>query len=208
MPGTVVLEEISVTYGQQTVLRGLSRTFESGKSVAIRGPSGSGKSTLLGVISGHLTPDSGSVTTHGIAAQDIDWLVQSSPLFPRRTVLDNACMSLLLRGHGLDYANQEALAALELVGLAGHAGSWTHSLSGGEKQRVAVARSIASGAKVILADEPTASLDAVSRLSVCEALAAATSTRNAIVIVATHDELVANYCDVQTVLVNGDLSEG
>lgn len=204
---TVVLDSVSVRFGTHIVLNEVTATFEAGSMSAIMGPSGAGKSTLLGVIAGHVRPLSGQVRYTECAATDVKWLVQSSPLFLRRSALENAAISLLLKGVEFDLACTRGLRALHRVGLESRADEAVHRFSGGEKQRVAIARALASRSKAVLADEPTASLDSLSRSQVCTALIAMTELTQVVGIIATHDEYVAQQCDRRYVLDNGRLSE-
>ncbi|MFK4762056.1 ABC transporter ATP-binding protein [Microbacterium sp. ZW T5_45] len=197
---------MTVTFGQRTVLDALSETFPAGRTSAVLGPSGSGKSTLLGVIAGRVRPQGGVVYYHGFERPDIEWLVQSTPLLARRTVLDNACLSAAARGRPDAETTSRALDALSLVGIKALAGTAAFKLSGGEKQRVAIARAMTAATPILLADEPTASLDPASREIVTESLRVA-AANGAAVILATHDEFVAERCDRQLHLVDGRIAE-
>lgn len=198
----IELDAVTVAFGRRTVLDALSETFAAGRTTAVLGPSGSGKSTLLGVIAGHVQPQSGTVRYSGYDHPDIEWLVQSTPLLARRTVLDNARLSAAARGRAGTATTKRALEALTLVGIEDLAETAAFKLSGGEKQRVAIARAITAAAPILLADEPTASLDPASREIVTESLQVA-AANGAAVILATHDEFVAHRCDRQLQLVEG-----
>ncbi|MEW1976303.1 ATP-binding cassette domain-containing protein [Microbacterium profundi] len=202
----IELDAVTVTFGQRNVLDALSETFAAGQTTAVLGPSGSGKSTLLGVIAGRVRPQSGRLRYLGFDHPDIEWLVQSTPLLARRTVLDNARLSAAARGRTDVDTTDRALEALALVGIADLAETAAFKLSGGEKQRVAIARAITTAAPILLADEPTASLDPASREIVTESLQVA-AANGAAVILATHDEFVAHRCDRQLQLAGGRIIE-
>nr|WP_276508639.1 ATP-binding cassette domain-containing protein [Modestobacter muralis] len=170
-------------------------TLESGDLTALMGPSGSGKSTLLAILSGLMPPGEGTrrVTGAPPGEQAVSWIFQNSPGLTRRTVLDNVSLGPLSAGATRQQAEDAARSALQLLGLGDLAGTRLFRLSGGERQRAAVARCIASRADLILADEPTASLDARNRALVCQALDAA-ARNGSVVVVATHDQAVAQAC--------------
>lgn len=184
-------------FGRRLVLTGLTAAFPAGRVSALMGPSGTGKSTLLAIVAGHLAPTAGRVqVTDGAGAPttDVEWLVQSTPTLARRTAWDNAALGALARGLDRPAARAEAARVLEQLALSPVREVRTFRLSGGERQRVAVARSIVRRTPVLLADEPTASLDPTSRSAVCDALRAAADA-GATVVVATHDPVVAGRCD-------------
>ncbi|RLP75068.1 ATP-binding cassette domain-containing protein [Mycetocola tolaasinivorans] len=194
----VVATDISVAFGERRVLNGMSATFEEGTITALRAPSGFGKSTLLAIIAGHQKPDAGTVTITSADGGDdtpgISWIDQASPVFPHRTATDNVAMGALSRGATREESLTIAAHNLTRLGLDDVRDRAGKRLSGGERQRVAVARSMAAETPVILADEPTASLDAASRGLVIDALRAAADA-GAIVIIATHDDTVAESAD-------------
>ncbi|PPI44557.1 ABC transporter ATP-binding protein [Rathayibacter tritici] len=194
---------VRVVFGGRPVLQDVALSVSAGEAVALCGPSGAGKSTLLAVLAGQLRPDSGRIRT--VPPERIAWIVQSTPLLARRTALDNAALGALARGARRREAEAEADRALLAVGVAGLRDRPVHELSGGERQRIAVARAVVARSEVILADEPTASLDPQSRALVIRALLGATAT-GAAVIVATHDPVVAAACD-RAVLLDGGVLE-
>lgn len=176
---------------QGWLFRGLSFEIAAGTTTAIVGPSGTGKTTLLAVIDGLLAPGEGTVVRpDGSRA----WLLQSPSLLPRRTARDNVALARVARGETWRASLRVADELLELVGLAAQRRRHGRLLSGGETQRVAVARCLASEPAVVLADEPTASLDRTSAAPVGDALAVI-AERGGTVLVATHDMRLAEQCD-------------
>ena len=134
---------------------------------AVVGPNGSGKSTLLRLISGLLTPDSGSVTIDGQPVGDADQRVglvfQEPRLLPWRRAIDNAAFPLELAGVGRAERNERAVRLLDLVGLKGFERAYPHQMSGGMRQRLAIARALAHDPSILLLDEPFSALDALTR---------------------------------------------
>lgn len=159
---------------------------EASSVVAIMGPSGSGKTTFLHVLGGLLAPDSGTAILNLRASEQIAWIVQNSPLLPRRTSQENVALGALAIGQDWDKAQYTAALLLQELGLAHTSSTAGYRLSGGEKQRVAVGRAMAARSSLILADEPTASLDAGSRSLVCEALRKS-AAQGSSVVVSTHE---------------------
>lgn len=194
----VDLHDLEYVVAGRRLFSEFSHSFAGPGSTAVMGPSGSGKSTLLGLISGILKPSAGRIGIDWDGApperSQPAWIFQSSSLLPHRSPVDNAMTAALMTGMEEGEAQNRAESTLEKVGLAHLARVKSARLSGGERQRVAVARAIVARSPLILADEPTASLDAVSRGKVVEALAEAAAS-GALVLVATHDAWVAEHCD-------------
>jgi ABC-type lipoprotein export system ATPase subunit len=174
----------------------LSFTVETGQVCAIVGPSGTGKSSLLGVISGIVTPWAGSVSVDAVAGRPrFCWITQSYNSLPQRSVLDNTALAALAAGCHRAAADEVALRSLRQVGLEHLSGHAANTLSGGELQRVAVARALASESGVLLADEPTGNLDRRnSEMVIATIIDAARSGRA--VIVATHDMSFRDAADI------------
>jgi len=179
--------------GSRILIAGFSHRFEGGQVTALMGPSGAGKSTLLGAIAGISDVSAGTIAIHPPHAR-IALTTQASTLFMERTTLDNLALGAISRGLTMQAAREVARDLGGEVGLGEVLESRAHQLSGGERQRAMIARSIAAGAQVLLADEPTASLDLASRDIICSALRLA-AVHGSVVIVATHDSHVADSAD-------------
>jgi putative ABC transport system ATP-binding protein len=200
------------------VLRDLELELAAGDYVAIVGESGSGKSTLLNLIAGLELPDHGSVVLDGrdLAALDDDartllrrrelgFVFQAFLLLPYLTALDNAALTLKLNGARHRDAQREAQALLAAVGLGEAIHRFPSTLSGGEAQRVAVARALAHRPKLMLADEPTGNLDADSAALVLDTLRTQIKTRGATGILVTHSAVAAASADRVYALRDGVL---
>lgn len=195
----VHLQDVTVRFEKRTVLDQLTMRIEGPAMVALMGPSGSGKSTLLSVVARGLKPTEGAVA---VEAERLEWIFQSAPILARRNALSNVALGPLSRGGSLEEAEAVAMGAMESLGIASLAKQAGYRLSGGERQRVAIARVLATTPKLVLADEPTASLDPQSRELVCNALRFVVDA-GGLVLVATHDQYVADRCDSIIRLVNG-----
>lgn len=203
--------------GAPPVLRDISFGLEAEVSIALMGPSGSGKTTLLGILGLLFAPWEGSVLLDGRAvsgreatqlrASSFGWVFQGTNALPRRSALENAALGLLARGFGGAEARRRAAAALDAVGLGALAAKPANTLSGGELQRVCIARVLASAPRFILADEPTGQLDGATTVGVVEALVANRPAGTSIII-ATHDPEVAGRCDRIVRLRDGRLIGG
>ena len=187
------LKEVSKSFGDRTVLRDVNIRHDNPGLIGFMGPSGAGKSTLFDIIAGHQAPDSGCVE-QSMSLDRVAWLAQSSPMLGRRSARDNVILGIALSHKAvssMDTVVDNVMNQLKISHIA-HRPAFT--ISGGERQRVAVARAIVAGAQLILADEPTASLDAESAQLVINSLASARDS-GALVLVATHDLKVASACD-------------
>lgn len=211
----VVCEEASRTFGSgagaSVAVQPADCRVVAGAGIAIVGPSGSGKTTLLHLLAGIDTPTRGSVSWPGIGALRpgvIAVVFQGPSLLPPLTVLENVALPLALAGHGDEARRAAAEAALERVGVGELADRLPEELSGGQAQRIAVARALAGEPRLILADEPTGQLDSANAAHVTEALIAAAGAAGAGLVIATHDEAVASRLAERWEMHSGRLRTG
>ena len=206
-----------------TTLRALdqvSLSVTKGEFVGLVGPSGSGKTTLLNIIGSLDAPTNGSATvlghnieslSHKEAARlrntHIGFIFQTFNLLPFYTVFENAEFPLLLQGIGSSQRKKLVMDALEWVGLADRAESKPAQLSGGESQRVAIARAIVKKPEIVLADEPTANLDAVNSHHIMKTMVQLNKELHSTLIFATHDEKVISYLKRKITLVDGRIKK-
>ncbi len=195
----VTLEDVSLVYDQRDLYAGLTATFEAHQLNAVVGPSGSGKSSLLSLVAGSIGPSSGAVHLHDSGAtlhadeSRCVWVPQALNAIGSRTVLDNVMIAPLSDGMLPAVALERSITSIDEVGLAGKAHRPARTLSGGELQRVSIARALASQRPLVLADEPTANLDAANTLHIASLLRRISTTKT--VIVATHDEAIFDLAD-------------
>ena len=199
-------KQVSTPDHELVIVNGATFAVGAGESVAVVGASGSGKSTLLGLLAGLDVPTSGRVWIDGedLFALDEDgrarlrgrlvgFVFQSFQLLPALTALENVMLPLELAGLG-DAASRAA-GVLGQVGLADRVGHYPRQLSGGEQQRVAVARAFATEPKLLFADEPTGNLDSATGAQVIELLFGMNRDRGTTLVLVTHDEALAARCD-------------
>jgi len=195
-------------------VHGVSCEVRAGDLIALTGPSGSGKTTLLHLLAGLDTPTTGTVEWPAIGRRDrlrpgpVATVFQAESLLPALDVVENVALPMLLEGADQDAARDRALAALHTLDLDVVAAKLPEELSGGQAQRVAVARVIAGQHRLILADEPTGQLDHASATVVIDALIAAAAATGAALVVNTHDQAVAERFDRQWAMRNGRLITG
>jgi ABC-type nitrate/sulfonate/bicarbonate transport system ATPase subunit len=188
MQVTAELHRATRRFGAVTAIADLSLTVEAGEVVALVGPSGCGKSTLLELLAGLQAPDEGSV-----GAVQAAYMPQRDLLLPWRNALANAALALECAGVGKREARQAAQPLFERFGLSGFERARPYELSGGMRQRVALARTFLSGRELVLLDEPFASLDQITRGSLQEWLADALQAEPRTVVLVTHDVQEAFY---------------
>ncbi|MBO3663079.1 ATP-binding cassette domain-containing protein [Microbacterium stercoris] len=175
----------------------MTADLASGKRYAITGSSGSGKSTLLSILAGQLIPSTGAIEND--TELTIGWVFQNPTGSPRRTAIDHVVLPMLARGMRRTEAQLKAMRLLYRFGLMPQARSEFRVLSGGQGQRLMLARAVAHAPGLLLVDEPTAQLDQHSATTVNEALRQ-TSLDGGIVVIATHDQRTADQCDEQIAL--------
>jgi putative ABC transport system ATP-binding protein len=211
MPNPLIaLDNVRLTLpsraGAVEILRGADLSVNAGEAIGIVGPSGSGKTTLLMVIAGLERVSSGKIAVAGtyLNGQSEDALTafrrdaigivfQSFHLIPTMTALENVAVPLEFKGH--DDAMATAQRQLERVGLGARLDHYPGQLSGGEQQRVAIARAVASGARIVLADEPTGNLDQETGGQIMDLLFALKREDGVTLLLVTHDRALAERCD-------------
>jgi putative ABC transport system ATP-binding protein len=216
-PGTLIeARGIIKSFGQTPALRGASLAAAPGELLAIMGPSGSGKSTLLHCLAGIFPPDSGEIWFDGrrldtrtesertrLRRTAFGFVFQFGNLVPELTAADNVALPLVLKRVGRKEAYRQATRWLDRLGLGDKGGRRTGELSGGEAQRVAVARALALGPQVLFADEPTGSLDSLTGDKVMTLLTGLAREQGVTMVVVTHDVRVAAYADRQVLVRDG-----
>jgi putative ABC transport system ATP-binding protein len=216
MNAALALDNVEYSYRRNPALRGVTLQLRPGEVVAVTGASGCGKSTLLHCAAGILTPDAGAVQVDGqdlaelpeeqraaLRRTKIGIVLQFGQLVPDLPLIDNVALPLLLSGHERGEAHVSALDWLEQVGIADDAEAVPAELSGGQTQRAAVARALITGPSVVLADEPTGSLDSRAGQELLAVLLKAARYRGSAVMMVTHDNLVAASADREIRLRDG-----
>lgn len=203
-------------YGATPVLDDVDLALEAGEVVALLGPSGSGKSTLLHLLAGLLRPDGGEVWLAGerldtlserrrsdLRLRRMGFVFQLGDLVPELTIAENVELPLRLTGVRATTARAQALAMLDRLGVAEHAHKRVSEVSGGQAQRGAVARALVHRPPVVLADEPTGSLDTTTGELVLEALVDAAAAQGTAVLLVTHELRVASWAHRDVLLRDG-----
>jgi lipoprotein-releasing system ATP-binding protein len=210
------------TYGETAILKDISFSLKPAEIVSIVGPSGAGKTTLLQILGTLDKPDKKSETSYTIDGTDmlslsdsalstfrnstLGFVFQSHQLLPEFTAIENICMPALIKGNRLKEANIRALELLDYFGLADRAKHKPTMLSGGEQQRVAVARALINSPSLLLADEPSGNLDAVAAAQLHDLFFDLRKTFAASVILVTHNKTLAARADRMLTLVDGQWS--
>ena len=215
---TTILHTSTLTkhYGATRALDGVSIAFAEGTSTAIMGASGSGKTTLLHLLAGIIAPDQGAVTyAHSeisrlsdadrsrLRREQFGFVFQQGLLVPELTAAENVALALMLNGMSKREALIPASQWLAALGLGGMEARRIGELSGGQAQRVAIARSQVTGARIVFADEPTGALDSTTSAEVMDALLGSTVGQGRTLVVVTHDPSVAARCQRVVTLSDG-----
>jgi len=216
----LLVRSVSKAYQNCRVLNEVSFAMNSGERVALMGPSGSGKSTLLNCLSGLDTPDEGSIIFDGKELTQLSSdertftrrgrlgsIFQFFHLLPTLTALENVALSLQLNNYSVSDQVELAMDMLEEVGVAHRAKAFPMEMSGGEMQRVAIARALVMKPKLILADEPTGSLDTKNGERVLNLIEALSESKQVGLILVTHQEETTRICHRTLHIHDGMLSE-
>jgi putative ABC transport system ATP-binding protein len=220
----LAVEGASVFFGkgdaQIRALRDVSLTFERGTLALVMGPSGSGKTTLLSMLGCLLSPDEGTVFVDGeavnqltepektaIRQKKISFVFQAFRLFHSLSALDNVALGFEIREPGESRRAEMARDLLVQFGLEGKLSQEPNDLSPGEKQRVAIARALAGNPPILLADEPTASLDAKAGRNICEILRKQVDEHGRTVVVVSHDPRWREFADRTITLCDGQVEQ-
>jgi putative ABC transport system ATP-binding protein len=208
--------EVSLSFGQTPALRGASVSVAAGEILAVMGPSGSGKSTLLHCLAGILVPDSGQVHFGGrridtlreqersaLRRDRFGFVFQFGQLVPELSAEENVALPLLLSGARRAAALSEAREWLDRLDLAGLERRRSGELSGGQAQRVALARGLVGRPDVLFADEPTGALDSLAGERVMELLSTTAREQGTAVVLVTHEPRVAAYADREVIVRDG-----
>jgi ABC-type lipoprotein export system ATPase subunit len=220
MSNIIELNNISKTFDNKkkiTVLKNLNFKFKKGKIYSLSGPSGSGKSTLLNLLSLIDRPSSGNIKIDNrninhneievndkIRSSNIGIVYQEKNLLPDFTAIENVCIASLAANDNHKIAEQESLKIIQKVGLKDRANHYPSELSGGEMQRIAISRAIVNKPRIILADEPTGSLDHENANQIFNLLFKL-KNKDRVIIFATHNRFFANKADYKISLSNGKI---
>ena len=216
LKATDIVREHGQGAGKVRALKGVSLSIKPGELTLLMGPSGSGKTTLLSILGCILSPTSGSLLVNGretvgldpeqlagLRRRNIGFVFQSYNLFPTLSALENVRLALDVRGFKSSEAPELATAALKAVGLSHRLKAYPRSMSGGEQQRVAIARALAGSPTLILADEPTAALDAENGLAVMALIQQLARDKSRAVLAVTHDHRTLPYADRVVTIEDG-----
>ena len=216
----LVADGVALSFGETPALRGASVAIERGEVVAVMGPSGSGKSTLLHCLAGILVPDEGEVRLAGrrvdtlgeaersaLRRDRFGFVFQFGQLVPELTAEENVALPLMLAGTGRAAALREARRWFGRLDIAGVERRRSGQLSGGQTQRVALARGLVARPEVVFADEPTGSLDSLAGEQVMELLTGAARSEGTTVVLVTHDARVAAYADREVTVRDGRIGK-
>jgi putative ABC transport system ATP-binding protein len=218
-PPALQAHEVVLSFGQTPALQGASLSVVAGEIVAIMGPSGSGKTTLLHCLAGILTPDSGEIRFAGRRVDTMNeterstlrrdrfgFVFQFGQLVPELTAEENIALPLLLGGARRSAALREARTWFPRLDLDGLQQRRSGELSGGQAQRIALARGLVAHPEVLFADEPTGSLDSLTGEHVMDLMIGAAREQGTTVLVVTHEPRVAAYADREVIVRDGRVS--
>lgn len=214
----IQLEGITKSFGTLQVLKGIDLEIDKGEVVSIVGPSGAGKTTLLQIMGTLDKPDSGRIVLNGTEVnrlkekelsafrnREIGFVFQFHQLLPEFTAVENVMMPALIQGQPMGTARKEALDILAFLGLSERASHKPAELSGGEKQRVAVARALINHPSVILADEPSGSLDTQNKGELHQLFFDLRDKLGQTFVIVTHDEGLAAQTDRTIHMIDGKI---
>ena len=217
--GLIEARDVARSFGQTRAHRGASVSVAAGEILAVMGPSGSGKSTLLHCLSGILAPDSGEIWFDGrridamgearrsaLRRDHFGFVFQFGQLVPELTAEENIALPLLLAGSRRAAALERARPWFGRLGLDGLEQRRSGELSGGQAQRVALARGLVADPRVLFADEPTGSLDSVAGEMVMNLLTAAVRDQGTTLVLVTHEPRVAAYADREVIVRDGKVN--
>lgn len=224
MINNIEIIDIKKSFGEDKVrvevLHGINAEINPGKLVFLVGPSGCGKTTLISIIAGILTPTSGQVKLFDedifalsnsknseFRRKNIGFIFQQFNLLPALTALENASIPLIANGVSREEAYKKTREMLKKVGLENHVNKLPKELSGGQQQRIAIARALVHEPKLLVCDEPTASLDAHSGQQVMEILQEQARKEDRVVIIVTHDDRIFKFADIILKMSDGRIIE-
>jgi putative ABC transport system ATP-binding protein len=213
----IKLENVEKYYGNHKVLNGINLDVREGEFISVMGSSGSGKSTLLNIIGGMDRPEKGRIIVDGedisgyadekltlYRRTKIGFIFQFFNLLPNITAFENISMPLLLNGKS---GEEKIFALIKRIGLRGKENNYPYQLSGGEQQRVAIARALIHDPGIILADEPTGSLDSETGRMIMDLILQLTGEAGKTVVLVTHESYIAEYAQRTVRMKDGVLSE-
>jgi putative ABC transport system ATP-binding protein len=219
MTAAVVARDVTLSFGPTLALRGADLTVEPGEIVAVMGPSGSGKSTLLHCLAGILVPDAGEILIDGTRIDNLDedrrsalrrdrfgFVFQFGQLVPELTAQENVALPLLLGGERREPSLRRAREWLTRLDLDGLGDRRSGELSGGQAQRVALARGLVAGPQILFADEPTGALDSLTGEQVMNLLVGVAREQCTTVLLVTHEARVAAYADREVMVRDGKVT--